>query len=202
MKQMKILAAEDDPTSREILRVMLQKWGYDVVTAANGDQAWEILRSSQEPPRLAILDWMMPGRNGIDVCRQVRQHTPALSVYIILLTSLASKSDIVAGLDAGANDYVIKPFDKAELLARIQVGCRVIELQNALEARVQQLEEALAHIKTLQGIIPICMHCHKIRTDKESWQRLELYIQDHSGASFSHGVCPECMEKIYPASKY
>jgi len=137
---MKILAAEDDLTSREILRAMLQRWGYDVVTAANGDQAWEILHNSQEPPRLAILDWMMPGRNGIDICREVREHTPSLSVYIMLLTSLASKSDIVAGLDAGAHDYVIKPFDRAELLARIQVGCRVIELQNALESRVQQLE--------------------------------------------------------------
>jgi len=108
------------------------------------------------------------------------------------------KEDIVSGLDAGANDYVIKPFEQEELRARLRVGERVVELQSALNDRVKELQKALSHIKTLQGILPICMHCHKIRDDQDVWQRLEKYIAEHSGVQFSHGLCPECRKKYYP----
>jgi DNA-binding response OmpR family regulator len=117
---------------------------------------------------------------------------------VILLTARDEKGDIVEGLGAGANDFVIKPFDPGELKARLAVGQRVITLQASLNDRIRELSAALEHVKTLQGIIPICMHCHKIRNDSESWQRIDRYIEEHSSAMFSHGLCPDCLAKHYP----
>ena len=195
---MEVLIAEDDLTSRMVLEATLRQWGYDVVSVCDGNEAWKALRA-EDAPRLAILDWVMPGMDGDEVCRKARTVALPNPTYIILLTSLGSREDIVAGLRSGADDYVAKPFDREELHARIQVGQRVIELRDALAARVQELEAAFSHIQTLQGILPSCMYCHKIRNDQESWQRLEIYIQQHSGAQFSHGLCPECLKKHYPA---
>ena len=111
---------------------------------------------------------------------------------MILLTSRDASSDIVAGLRAGADDYVTKPPDEDELLARINVGARVVKLQHALADRVRQLEEALSNVKQLQGLLPICSYCKSIRNDQNYWQRVETYISDHSGVQFSHSYCPDC----------
>ena len=194
---MKILIAEDNLTSRSILEAVLGKWGYEVVSTSDGEEAWKALRS-EDAPRLAVVDWEMPKMDGSEVCRKVRQLNTRNPVYIILLTARQQKEDIVAGLDAGANDYITKPFDKSELRARVNVGRRVVELQTALTDRVRELEEAAAHIKTLQGILPICMHCHMIKSDDESWHRIEEYIEGHTEAQFSHALCSECLEKYYP----
>jgi len=194
---MRILIAEDDITSRALLKHMLAEWGYEVVVTKDGDEAWEALRA-EDAPKLAILDRIMPGKDGIELCRKVRQLDVPNPTYIILLTIRSSKKDIVAGLEAGANDYIGKPYDTEELRVRVKVGERVTALQSALAEQVHSLREALAHVKTLQGILPICMHCHKIRNDQQSWERLEKYIAKHSDAEFSHGLCPECLEKHYP----
>ena len=194
---MKILIAEDDPTSRQILEIMLGKWGYEVVVACDGNEAWQAFQTD-DSPRLAILDWMMPGMDGVEVCRKVRESGTPPIVYIIVLTAKDRKEDIVSALGAGANDYVVKPFEREELLARIRVGERMVALQSALAERVEELQAALSHIKTLQGILPICMHCHKIRDDQDAWQKLEQYVTQHSDAKLSHSICPECMEKYYP----
>lgn len=193
---MKVLVAEDDLTSRSILTAMLSKRGYEVLSACDGIQALELLQSPQAP-KLIILDWMMPGLDGLQVCRKIREQLTANPPYVIILTAMEQTKDTVQGLEAGANDYITKPYDVGELQARIGVGKRVIELQEALVHRVAELQAALAHIKRLQGILPICMHCHKIRTDQESWQRVERYISDHSEAKFSHGICPDCMVQFY-----
>ncbi len=148
-----------------------------------------------------LLDLMMPKMDGLELCRKIRADPRHKLAYIIMLTALVGKKDIVAGLEAGANDYVTKPFSHEELRARLQVGKRVIELQSALNKRVDELQEALRHIKTLQGILPICMHCHKIRDDHDAWQRIDTYISQHSKAEFSHGICPECYDKYYPQFK-
>jgi len=194
---MKVLIAEDDGTSRTILETLLKHWGYEVEVTTDGNEAWAALQK-ENAPRLAVLDWMMPGMDGVDVVRRLRSESKSTPTYIILLTALDGKENIVAGLDAGADDYVTKPFGKEELQARVRVGERMVELQSALSDRVRELQKALDHVKTLQGILPICMHCHKIRTDEKSWQRIEGYIEQHSEAQFSHGLCPECMEKYYP----
>ena len=194
---MKVLIAEDDPTSRQILEIILGKWGYEVVVACDGNEAWQAFQTD-DSPRLAILDWMMPGMDGVEVCRKVRKSGTPPIVYIIVLTAKDRKEDIVSALGAGANDYVVKPFEREELLARIRVGERMVALQSALAERVEELQAALSHIKTLQGILPICMHCHKIRDDQDAWQKLEQYVTQHSDAKLSHSICPECMEKYYP----
>ena len=194
---MRILIAEDEQTSRQILTMLLEKWGYEVMATADGNEAWAELQRD-DAPQLAILDWLMPGLDGIEVIQKVRASERSDDTYLLLLTGMTEQEDVVRGLQSGADDYVTKPYDRAELKARLGVGARVIQLRNALHTRVSELQKALDHIKTLQGIIPICMHCHKIRNDEESWQRIETYIEHHSEAEFSHGLCPECLEKYYP----
>ncbi len=194
---MKLLIADDDATSRSILAGLTSGWGYSLVVASDGDAALAVMEQP-DAPRMAVLDWMMPGIEGVEICRRLRGRGETEAPYLIILTSRGAKADIIRGLDAGANDYISKPFDKDELKARLDVGQRVLELQGALAARVRELEEAAAHIKLLQGIIPICSFCHNIRTDQESWQKIETYLTQHSQAHFSHGICPECMRKHYP----
>lgn len=193
---MKILIADDSLSNRVVLERLLAKWDYEVISAADGAEAWAVMRGA-DAPQLAILDWMMPGYDGLELCRMTRAGERGEMPYLILLTSRDSKEDIVMGLEAGANDYIGKPFHHEELRARLKVGQRMVELQAALENRIVALEDAMTHIKRLQGIIPICMHCHKIRSDQESWERIEEYLTEHSEAHFSHGLCPECLEKYY-----
>jgi len=182
------------------LKAILNKFGYKVIETCNGDEAWQVLQR-EDAPRLAILDWVMPGISGDNLCRKLQKLSTLRPIYIILLTVKRDKADVITGLEAGANDYIRKPFDREELRARVKVGERVVELATALFQRIGELEEAAAHIKRLQEILPVCRSCHKIRTDKESWERLEKYISEHFDAEFSHGVCPECMEKNSPVMK-
>lgn len=190
---MKILVAEDDPVSRRVLETTLQKWGYDVVSVSDGEQAWAVLSSETAPP-LAILDWMMPEVDGTELCRRVRELLQR-PIYIILLTARGSKEDVVAGLQSGADDYVTKPFDREELRARVQAGIRIVTLQAELAERIEQLQEALARVKQLQGLLPICSYCKKIRDDQNYWIQVEQYIAEHSDAQFSHGICPDCYRR-------
>jgi len=192
---MHILIAEDEPTTRLLLERTLSGWGHEVQVCSDGEQAWAALQASAHPP-LAILDWMMPGLDGVDVCRHARESPELARLYIIMLTTRDAEEDIVAGLDAGANDYITKPFRRRELAARIGVGQRVVELQSQLAARVVELEEALARVKTLQGLLPICSYCKKIRGDDNYWKQVEGYIEEHADVSFSHGICPDCYTSI------
>ena len=194
---MHILIAEDDATSRILLGKLLDKWGHTVTAVSDGEEARRRLQQKDAPP-LAILDWMMPRMNGVEVCREIRAVETRNPTYLILLTGRDSSDDIVEGLEAGADDYVTKPFNNNELRARIRVAQRMIGLQQSLNRNIRDLEEAMKHVKTLQGILPICMHCHKIRTDEQAWQRLEGYLEDHTDAHISHGLCPQCLEKYYP----
>jgi phosphoserine phosphatase RsbU/P len=148
----RILVAEDDPISRELICTRLSKWGYEVVVAENGTEAMMALRKP-DAPMLAILDWMMPGMDGPEICRRTRDAERFL--YIILLTARSDKESLIEGLGAGADDYLVKPFQKDELQARIRVGLRVMELQKALVARLRDLQGANAEIAQLRVRIPI-----------------------------------------------
>ncbi len=148
---MRILIAEDNLTSRRILESILVKWNYDVISACDGNEAWQRLQE-KDHPKLIILDWMMPGINGVEICRRLRQAEAVKPIYIILLTARDEKNDIIEGLGAGADDYIPKPFDKDELRARIDVGRRVVELQTALLEK-----EKLQVIFEMTGAI-----CHEL----------------------------------------
>jgi DNA-binding response OmpR family regulator len=177
---MRILIADDDRMSALMLQRTLESWDYEVVVVHDGAAAWERIAGG-EPPALAILDWMMPGLDGVELCRRIRA-TPTLApVHVILLTARTSQQDLVVGLEAGADDYLRKPFDPDELRARIHVGQRTLAL--------------IANIKQLTGLLPICSYCKRIRSDDNYWEQLESYISNHTDALFSHGICPSCLVK-------
>jgi diguanylate cyclase (GGDEF)-like protein len=146
---LRILIAEDETVSRRVLRTTLESWGHEVLEACDGAEAWGVLEGAGAP-ELAILDLSMPEMDGIEVCRRARRRQAESPVYVILLTSRSGKRDVVAGLEAGADDYVAKPFDRDELRARVEVGIRVVELQRSLARRVAELEEALGQLRVAQ----------------------------------------------------
>ncbi len=141
---MRILIAEDDPVSRHLLETFLVKWSYQVVVATDGAEAWRILQQ-EDPPRLAILDWMMPSMDGVQICREVRKRGAEPYFYILLVTAKGQKQDVLEGLEAGADDYLTKPFDPHELRARLRAGRRIIELQEQLIAAREALREEATH---------------------------------------------------------
>ena len=178
---MRILIADDERASTMMLGRTLEQWGFEVVVAHDGTAAWERIVGT-EPPALAIVDWEMPGVDGIELCRRIRSTLLPSPVYVILLTARNSRKDLVAGLEAGADDYLTKPFDPDELRARIHVGQRTLGL--------------IANIKRLTGLLPICSYCKRIRGDDQYWQQVEGYIAEHSDAQFSHGICPACYATV------
>jgi sigma-B regulation protein RsbU (phosphoserine phosphatase) len=188
-----ILLADDDKVTLNVLNDVLTRAGYDVVTAADGEQAWKKLQSSNA--QVAILDWIMPGMEGIDICRRAQENPKLANRYFILLTGKSSTEDLVAGLKAGASDYLRKPFDEPELLARVEVGVRFMELQRKLAERVTELEGALKQVHRLEGLLPICSYCKRIRNEQDYWERVDAYISQHANVRFSHNICPECYEK-------
>ncbi len=194
---MRVLIAEDDITSRRLLEVSLSRSGYEVLAVGDGDEAWRMLQGD-DPQRLVILDWMMPGKDGIDICRRLRSQPRESYIYVILVTTKTKAEDIVAGLEAGADDYLTKPYDPHELRCRVKNGERILGLESALAKKIRELQEASSHVKQLQGLLPICMYCKKIRDDSDTWHRLETYIEHNSDALFSHSLCEECRHEHFP----
>ena len=178
---MRVLIADDDRMSTLMLQATLERWGFDVVAVHDGNAAWDAVQQ-QPAPSLAIVDWMMPGIDGVELCRRIRSADLRSYVYVILLTSRVSRQDLISGLDAGADDYLTKPFDPDELRARIRVGQRMLDL--------------LANIKQLRGLLPICSYCKRIRGDQNYWEQVESYVANHTDAEFSHSICPTCFEKV------
>lgn len=191
----RLLIAEDHEASRRILQAYLQDRGFDVVGTDNGEEAWSIL-NRPNPPSIAVLDWMMPGLDGVEVCRRVRKLQNAPYVYVVLLTSRSGKDEIAQGLESGADDYVTKPCDREELRARLSVGQRVVKLERSLAKRVQELEAALGEVQQLKRLLPICMFCKRIRDDQAYWREVDEYLHTETGTDFSHGICPECVHKF------
>jgi DNA-binding response OmpR family regulator len=143
---------------------------------------------------MALLDWMLPEMDGLDVCRRIRTTPAGRTLYLILLTTRNKKEDVIAGLDSGADDFITKPFDREELRARLRAGRRIVELQASLAQRVVELETAAARIKQLDGLLPMCSWCRKVRDDQNYWQAVEQYVASHSEVQFTHGICPTCLQ--------
>ena len=178
---MRILIADDDRMSTLMLGRTLDQWGFEVVVVHDGAAAWACM-TGPTPPALAIVDWMMPGLDGIELCRRIRAVPPSAPLYVILLTARTSRQDLIAGLEAGADDYLTKPFDPDELRARVHVGQRTLGL--------------IASIKRLTGLLPICSYCKRIRSDHDYWEQVDSYITEHTDAQFSHGICPPCLANV------
>jgi phosphoserine phosphatase RsbU/P len=174
---MKILIAEDDPVTVQILRFTLQHYGHEVVSACNGSEAWE--KFDADPVRVIVSDWMMPGMDGLDLCRRVRERPKTDYTYFILLTAVnTGRENLRHAMDAGIDDFLTKPLDREAILMRLRVAERILEYTT----QIRQLKE----------LIPICMYCKRIRDDTNYWDQLETYIHMHTGSNFSHGICPEC----------
>jgi len=191
---MKILVADDDRFSLRLIETLLSSDDFELILCSTGDEA---LRALQTPPapQIALLDWMMPGMNGIDVCKEARK-IPGLSTHLILLTSRDRPEDLAEGLAAGADDYMVKPFNESELRTRLAVGSRIVNLQRGLADRVSELEAALVRVKQLQGLLPICSYCKKIRNDQNYYEQIEGYLMKNADVKFTHGICPECFKKF------
>ncbi|MGX9727026.1 MAG: response regulator [Candidatus Electronema sp. VV] len=181
-----ILVVDDQPANLKVLLSFLQAHNFQIHIADSGFRALNIL--SKIRPDLVLLDVMMPDIDGFETCRRIKADERLAGVPVVFMTALDSVEDKVAGFNAGGVDYITKPFQQVEVLARIKTHIM-------LRKRERELEQALAEIKALSGILPICSYCKQIRNDKGYWQQVEDYISQHSQAMFSHGLCPECYKK-------
>ncbi len=181
-----ILVVDDQPANLKVLLSFLQAHNFQIYIADSGGRALNIL--SKVCPDLILLDVMMPDIDGFETCRRIKSDQRLAAVPVVFMTALDSVEDKVAGFNAGGVDYITKPFQQVEVLARIKTHIM-------LRKRERELEQALTEIKTLTGILPICSYCKQIRNDKGYWQQVEDYISQHSQAMFSHGLCPDCYKK-------
>ena len=191
---MRVLIAEDDRVTARSLQGLTTSWGYETAVATTGAAALEMI--AELAPQIVLLDWMLPDMDGPEVCRRLRARTESAPTYVILLTARNTRADIVQGLDAGADEYLVKPFDVDELRARLNAGARILGLQERLALQVAELETALANIRKLTGLLPICAYCKSIRDDSNYWHRVEEYVTEHADVTFSHGICPNCLPKV------
>ncbi len=175
---MHVLIVEDDPPSRFLLKTTLAKMGHVVTETENGEEAWEVLLHCEV--HLVISDWLMLGTDGLQLCRRIRTELGTKYTYFILLTVLDGKDSYMKGMEAGADDFITKPFDPDRLSARLRVADRILGLQ--------------AEVKRLEGLLPICSYCRRIRGREETWLSLEKYIATCTEASFTHTICPTCYE--------
>jgi phosphoserine phosphatase RsbU/P len=178
---MKILVAEDDPVATKILQRALESFGHKVILTANGDEAWEAF--DREPVRIIISDWLMPNLDGLELCQKVRGRKKTLYTYFILLTAQeTTPENYDKAAEAGVDDFFTKPLDRSTIRMRLRVAERILGYTT--------------EIRQLQDMIPICAYCRKIRNDDNYWQMVETYINEQTGSSFTHGICPTCSEVL------
>jgi DNA-binding response OmpR family regulator len=201
-RRYKILIVDDEPVNIRLLEEAL-KGDYQICTSLNGFDAIRQVKSQR--PDLILLDIMMPDINGFDVCREIKSDEMFSAIPVIFLTAMGTFEGEVQGFEAGAIDFLAKPVNLVLLKLRVRNHLElkrrndlIREQMDLLARQNEELESALARIKRLEGIIPICMHCKKIRNDDASWQILEQYITEHTDTLFSHGICPSCLAKYYP----
>lgn len=198
-----LLIVDDISENIQVLGHVLDKANYSVSFATDGQQALDMIADNEFD--LILLDIMMPHMDGYEVCRRLKQMPGKRDVPVIFLTARTEVDDIVKGFQVGAVDYVTKPFNRHELLARVRTHIelttarkRIIEHNLQLAEKNDALEKALKRVKSLEGILPICSYCSKIRDARGDWKQLEAYITNHSRAEFSHGICPDCLQRHHP----
>lgn len=198
-----ILIIDDEPINIEFMGELL-KINYEVLFATNGQDGFDCATAGTAPD-LILLDIIMPELNGFEVCRMLKESPKSKDIPVIFLTARAETEDIVKAFRMGAVDYVTKPFNSDELMARVRTHLELkrvresqIELISKLQTAKDNLEKALTRVKQLSGLLPICSNCRKIRNDQGYWELVEEYIHKHSEAEFSHSICPDCLERLYP----
>jgi PleD family two-component response regulator len=195
--QYEILVVDDTPDHLRFLKLMLEKRGYLVRATSNGPFALESVAARL--PDLILLDVIMPEMDGYEVCHHLKSDDRSRNVPVIFISALDQSIDKVKGFRAGGVDYITKPIEsEEEAIGRVKTHLALRLLQQEMEKKNSELQKALDEIKTLRGILPICASCKKIRNDEGSWQQMESYIEEHSDAEFSHGICKECAIKLYP----
>lgn len=193
-EKVKILIAEDEFTTRMMVQVCLENWGYRVESVTNGTEAWAVLQKP-DAPHIAILDWEMPEVDGVEVCRRAKEMEVANPPYIILLTARDSKTDIVRGFDAGADDYMTKPFNDNELRARVRVAERLVRTQSSLSESVAELKEALNQLEMLEGGIEVCHECRKILSPYDGeWHSFHDVLENGADPRFIVKTCSDCVK--------
>jgi phosphoserine phosphatase RsbU/P len=190
---MRILVAEDDPIGRQMVMASLQPLPIDVAVAEDGDEAWQKIQEAL--PDLLLLDWRMPGPNGIEICRRLQTLPSRHRPWVILVTANGAPADIVLAFASGADDYVTKPYDVSELRARVRAGLRRVEREHTLVLESEFLQDALSHLRDGPSIVPICSVCRRVRDEQGSWTTAEAFVESHTGVRFTHGLCPPCVRK-------
>ena len=192
----RILIADDDERPRQLLAHYLKSWGFTVTECRDGLEAAAFLEGANAPA-LAVIDWMMPGLEGVEICRRIRRLPgPRPYTYVILVTG---NSDAAAGLEAGADDFVSKPYNVDELRARLAVGQRVVGLERRLAEHITLLRDALTQVAALPeniGAVCICPECKQARDADHRWQPIETYLEEQGGIRSAPELCPDCREKV------
>lgn len=191
---MKILIAEDEYTTRLMVQVCLENWGYSIESVEDGKKAWDIINQNN-PPQIAVLDWEMPGISGIDLCRKIKSLDRSSPIHVILLTARDSKNDISQGFEAGADDYITKPFNDDELGARIRVAERIVTIQSSLNSSLEELREALDMVQSFEEPVAVCRKCQKIGAFDGSWRTPEKLLEYPVDPRFIQLDCPSCKAK-------
>jgi len=195
-----ILVVDDDPDVLFATARVIQKAGYRVIKASSGAEGLQKIKA--HGPDLILLDVVLPDMEGGELCRKIKEDPSLRNPFVILISGTRTSSDEqVVGLDEGADGYIARPISNRELLARVNALVRILMVERERDRLISELKEALAKIKTLSGMLPICSHCKKIRDDKGYWKEVERYIGEHSETTFSHGICPDCAKKHYPEYK-
>ncbi len=194
-KSQQILIVDDKPKNLQIIGTNLREKGFLFSIARSGSQALEIIEHN--PPDLILLDIVMDEMDGFETCRRLKNNPATRDIPVIFLSALSDTTDKVEGFKVGAVDFVTKPFQAEEVLARVETHLTLQTSKKYLEAKNSQLQNALDDITALQGILPICAKCKKICNDNGHWQQIESYITQHSEVEFSHSMCPECIEVMY-----
>jgi len=199
MKKPAILIVDDTPSN---IHILVESLGdeYDIKVAKNGRSAIEIAGRTDKPD-LILLDIMMPGMDGYEVCMRLKKSESTHDIPVIFLTAKNDPADEEYGLSIGAVDYISKPFVPSITKARIKTHLALKFQRDELVRQKEDLKNAFDQIKILRGFIPICSSCKKIRDDKGYWNGIEKYISDHSEAVFSHSICPDCIDRLYPEYK-
>jgi len=193
-----VLLVDDAPEQRRAIQELLSACPCRLIQAASGPQALAV--ALREKPDLILLDLLMPDMDGMEVLRELKKHQPLADTPVVFLTAKAGPDDIVAGLEAGASDYLVKPFHGPELVARVNTHLGLKLTRDRERRLVAQLMESSAMVEQLSGLVPICAHCKKIRNDSGFWQQVEEFVARTSAVQFSHGLCPECSPIYFPDS--